>query len=266
MAGPHNKTGIEALNISKNNPLGGRLGMSRTLGSDQGNKVVGGGRRIALGWVSAGENMRSTHPTSLNVQSLPRDLSFHFNAAIGATASPRPPRPPPQVFQAFVPELKVLRQPETRQTITAFHSISYGWGQQIELSATFHSSDDGFPDQFGLEVFKGHQGGYGCESTTIMVYSRHQVVCINGTLQNGGLHLRCGPLYPNSDVHSFPNKQVVDMHVYLDHIFVEVIVNNITAITASVNPSVTADGIGLVGDSARMKGAVTAWRLSSIER
>ena len=249
--------------MSKNNPSGGRLGMTRTLGSNQGNKVLGGGRRIALGWVSAGENMTSKHPTSLNVQSLPRDLSFHFNAAIGASASPRPP--PPQVYQAFVPELKVLRQPETRQTITAFNSISYGWGQQIELSATFRSDDD-FPDQFGLEVFKGQQQQGHDESTTIMVYSRLQVVCINGTLQNGGLHLRCGPLYPNSNVHSFPNKQVVDMHVYLDHIFVEVIVNNITAITASVNPSVTADGIGLVGDSARMKGAVTAWRLSSIER
>ena len=246
---PGNKTGLEALNMSKNNPSGGRLGMTRTLGSDQGNRVTGGGRRVAVGWVSASDNMFSNPPTSLNVQSLPRDLSFHGNQT----------NSPPQLYQAFVPELKTLRKPETQRTITTFNSISYGLGQHIELSATFHS-DDGFPDQFGLEVFKGQH-----ESTSIVVYSKYQVVCINGTLQ-GAVTLRCGPLYPNSDVHSFPNKKVVSMHVYLDHILVEVIVNNITAITASVNPSGMADGIGLMGDNATMRGEVTAWRLAGIER
>ena len=236
LTSPHEKKSIDALNISKNIPFGGRLGMTRTLGSNNGNQVTGGGRRIAIGYISASLNMLAHKPTLFSVQSLPRDLTFSNDS-------------PPLLYQAFVPELKILRN--MKKSISTFDTLLTGLGQHVEIYVTFQSDENNhFSNQFELNVLSNEN-----ESTRIIVYHNHQVVCINGTKQ-GAQNSRCGPL-------PLPYKEIT-MHAYLDGTIIELIVNNVTAITASVNPiNEEVDGIILKkNDNCNMKAEAIIWTLN----
>ena len=76
-----------------------------------------------------------------------------------------------------------------------------------------------------------------------------QLVCVDGTQQGG--RTNCGPLTlgSNGGVH---------LHVIVDHSLVELIANNITAITASVAPSASAAGAARYGG-----GAADGWQLAA---
>ena len=107
-------------------------------------------------------------------------------------------------------------------------------------------------------------------STSILIHVDRSVVCVNGTLQ-GDTELRCGPMSPppssSSSMKQKKNrKRTTLIHVYLDHTILEIIVNNATALTASVNPaSLTSDGVVLdVGGSGSVVGEASVWTLASI--
>ena len=85
-----------------------------------------------------------------------------------------------------------------------------------------------------------------------MAMPSRQLVCVDGTQQGG--RTNCGPLTlgSNGGVH---------LHVIVDHSLVELIANNITAITASVAPSASAAGAALYGGGPG--GAANVWSLAA---
>lgn len=102
----------------------GSLTMARTLGSDP-NQVAVNGRRVLIGWIGGGS------PAS---QSLARDLSLSKRY---------------ELLQAFVPELKTLRVPGSREELESASSnsdasmvIPHAAGSlRVEILATFTWTD-----------------------------------------------------------------------------------------------------------------------------
>ena len=137
-----------------------------------------------------------------------------------------------------------------KKSISTFDTLLTGLGQHVEIYVTFQSDENNhFSNQFELNVLSNEN-----ESTRIIVYHNHQVVCINGTKQ-GAQNSRCGPL-------PLPYNEIT-MHVYLDGTIIELIVNNVTAITASVNPINEEDGIILKkNDNCNMKAEAIIWTLN----
>ena len=278
-SGSHS-TGINALNTSKNNPSGGRLGMTRSLGSTNGNQLTGAGRRIAIGWVSAALHMHTTTPITMNTQSLPRVLVIHVedndaidinidNSEVNADANSTNTAdhvadddgdvinsPVVQLRQSFIPELQVLRQSACVR-LNRSRTFVRDVGKQVEIYALFQGGN-----RLELDVF-AHNRSNG-EKTSIVVDKIRRTVCVNGTLQ-GAHNVRCGPL--ESGVHGDRGSlKTTSMHVYLDQTLLEVIVNNVTAITASINPTdaAMASGVGVVLDDYVTEVNVEVWPLSSI--
>lgn len=221
MSAPPNARGVAALSRHSPNPTGGRLCMTRTLGDfATANQVATKGRRVAIGSVSGmcGFNI-STPCTSM--QSLPRDLSLSLQTTGGKSW--------PILLQAFVPELQILRRNHTARATIAF-------GQQLELVVVFTQTKNA-RTPFGLSVLRGSAS----EETTVLVNPDRGLVCINGTLQ-GNPEPRCAPF--RSGV--VANETV--FHLIVDHSIITLIVNNVSAITASVAPSsAQAGGVALHG-------------------
>ena len=277
--------------------------MTRTLGSDNGNQVVGGGRRIAIGWLSYGVHLGTENVTTLATQSLPRELTLlEDGEGGGGGGGGGSGEERSRLLQQFVPELQILRRNmtmlETTTTTKTGRTSVFGMGQQMEIFATFNHDDDGGGgggsseddgdddgdgdgdkdsdsregrDRFGLRVFYNERTKM---STSILIHADRSVVCVNGTLQ-GDTELRCGPMSPppplssssSSSIKQKKNrKRTTLIHVYLDHTILEIIVNNATALTASVNPaSSTSDGVVLdVGGSGTVVGEASVWTLASI--
>ena len=91
------------------------------------------------------------------------------------------------------------------------------------------------------------------EKTTVGVYPGWQLVCIDGRRQNNP-QPRCAPLRPAAEI---------DLHVILDHSILEVILNNVSAITGSVAPSSErAGGVELFGLSETAAKELDVWTLA----
>ena len=219
---PMHARGVDVLSRKSPRPTGGRLCMTRTLGDFAStNQVAVSGRRVAIGSTSGmcGFNI-STPCTSM--QSLARDLSLQVDSVAH-----------PILMQAFVPELQTLRQNHTVHATAA-------WGQQLELYVVFVApsgamSADAAP--FGISVLRSSDGS---EETTVGVHPRLGLVCINGSLQ-GNPEPRCAPWRGHG-------ANEAAFHLIVDHSILELIVSNVTAITASVAPSsVSAGGVALYG-------------------
>ena len=159
----------------------GSLTMARTLGSDP-NQVAVNGRRVLIGWIGGGS------PAS---QSLARDLSLSKRY---------------ELLQAFVPELKTLRVPGSREELESASSnddalmvIPHAAGSlRVEILATFtwtdvrrfsssssSSSSSFFPYFFGPYFF-------GClgrcavlqKTPTILHFPFHHDLCQQSVLMN----------------------------------------------------------------------------------
>ena len=154
-AGAGTGVGVAALNASKPNPSGGRMGMTRLLGVGQ--------RVVAFGWVSG----------ALNAMSLPRDLTLDETG--GGV----------RLLQAFSGEIRALRRRHWR--LDGVGSSVPSAGQQLEIFARFTSRSS--RGEFGVRVLESDSG----EATDIVVLPGRRVVCINGTRQ-GATASRCGPL------------------------------------------------------------------------
>ena len=196
--------------------------MTRTLGDfASANQVSVSGRRVAIGSTSGmcGFNI-STPCTSM--QSLPRDLSLRLHAVAQ-----------PVLLQAFVPELQTLRQNHSVHAAAAF-------GQQLELYVVFLAPNGAMLAKapFGISVLRGSDG----EETTVGVDPARGLVCINGSLQ-GNPEPRCAPYKQSGEV-----ANETAFHLIVDHSILELIVNNVSAITASVAPrSASAGGVAVYG-------------------
>ena len=244
---PPARQGIDLLNSSHMlTPTGGAFRMARTLGSEDPNQVSHLGRRVALGWISfqSGDGPRGK---AVNGMSLPRDLSLERISERGSRE-----REKVVLLQSFAPELKVLRQNLTtfewrHEDGVARRSGVLARGQVLEIYARFEiserrgnnqdhtKSDSDRNRSFGLVVL-GEPGGRDQveEGTVIRVDPVRRLICVNGTAQ-GNADVRCGPLelQKKRGVH----RNVIMVHAFLDHGIIELIVNNRTALTASVVPS-----------------------------
>ena len=223
--------------------------MVRTLGDfSSPNQLAVPGRRVAIGSVN-GMNGRNYTTPGTAMQSLPRDISLGFvgAAAGGASVTPR-------LLQAFVPELMSLRRNHTSTVKSAF-------GQQLEVWGRFQISAAGgamaVPHPFGIAVLVGGSD----ERTTIGVDPLRKLLCIDGRAQ-GNPQPRCAPWRSSSEQHG-NRREVVTIHAIIDHSILEVIVNNVTAITCSVAPSGPhAGGLALFGLGSEDAVAVDAWTLA----
>lgn len=214
----------------------GSLTMARTLGSDP-NQVAINGRRVLVGWIGGGS------PAS---QSLARDLSLSSTY---------------ELLQAFVPELEVLRMPASFATTdfvgtdeTAKVGIPHADGSmQLEVVATFEWTGANPTAPFGVSVLNGTQ--------TIMIdCTGNDPSAPNGCMvvTHGG-HTRGakGPLMPIG-------KKSARVHAIVDHIILETIVNNRTAMV-TYSPSTMGPGtaVQLVGVPAGVTGTISTWDLKA---
>lgn len=193
------------------------LSMARTLGSEEADQVTKPGRRVLIGWTGPADTAAFNGGSA---QSLPRDLSLD-------------PAQPSRVLQQFVPELQMLR--ETHSSAGA--NIRLGVGLQAEFLASFPKSCGNPGMTCGLSVLGSANG----TATTISLSADQALVVVNGT-QQGNRDPRAGPL-PAAGESGW------NMHVYVDHSIIEVIVNNDTALVVYVNPADTTGNAFVFGDS-----------------
>ena len=206
----------------------GSLTMARTLGSDP-NQVAVNGRRVLIGWIGGGS------PAS---QSLARDLSLS---------------PTYELLQAFVPELQMLRKPASEKVQSFVGSagamlLPHAAGAlQAEVLATFQWTGANPTAPFGVSVLNGTQVvTIDCKGDDPAAPGGCMVVV--GTAR--------GPLMPLGT-------KSASVHVYVDGVIVETIVNNRTAMVTYHSPSSADDtAISLVGVGAGVSGVVSSWALN----
>merc|ERR1712070_321071 len=190
--------------------------MARTLGSEEVDQVTKPGRRVMIGWT--GPSRIPGFEIGWSGQSLPRDLS------LGPDRSLR---------QQFVPELQMLRS----QKVTG---SSVNASLQAEVYASFGQRSSSAVD-FGLTVL-GDGKGQG-NHTVITLSPRTGLVTVDGTAQSNS-DIRAGPLPPQLPSGGW------SVHAIIDHSILEVIVNNITALTVYVAPPADAGYIDLFAPGA----------------
>jgi sucrose-6-phosphate hydrolase SacC (GH32 family) len=268
--------GIDALSHDKQLPTGGAWRMARVLGGRGGDKMMRRGRRVAVAWVDGVATQAGTadpQGRSAALMSLPRDLSLE---PAGASRSDRPA--PLRLLQQFSPELKQLRR--NRTSLGVAGGADEAFGQQVEICATFSASQGirrttqqqtpeepppprnvDFPADsapFGISVLG--RGPQSRERTVVSIDPVHRLVCVDGTAQGNG-SMRCGPYEERAS-----DRGRATMHVYVDHSIIEVIVNNITALTVSVAPSGPgARRVALHGVVPGMDAAADVWELLDAE-
>lgn len=199
------------------------LSMARTLGSEEPNQVTKPGRRLLIGWT--GPSPLDALGGQGSAQSLPRDLSLGDDL---------------QLRQAFAPELQMLRREHTSmRTDNDSSALTIRSTQQSEALATFPPNCAAAGGGCGLRVF-GLPGTTITEGTTIKLNVDKGLVVVDATSQ-GNADVRAGPLPP---VNAAGGWQV---HVYVDHCIVELIVNNVTALVVYAAPGITSAKIDLFG-------------------
>jgi len=213
----------------------GSLTMARTLGSDP-DQVSKNGRRVLLGWIGG-------TPAS---QSLARDLSLSSEY---------------ELLQAFVPELKMLRQPSTLETTSvpasaeassAFVRHSTG-SLQLEVVATFSWTGPNPTAPFGVSVLGGTTNlTIDCTTT-----DRSKSEAPGGCMVHGPQSQ--GPLMPIGT-------KTARLHAIIDHEIIEAIFNNRTAmvnynkaIPSEKSTSVELFGMGIAG----LKAEISTWSLDA---
>ena len=230
------KTGTDALATSLKMVPGtchAPYSMPRVLGDPSGQTVATSGRKIMIGWIGNG---------SFASQSLPRELSL--SPLSGA------------LIQRWVPELRALRV-----------SGAVGGGFQMEIFARMFvsRSAQGLSRRFGVRVLVGPSG----EGTDIGVDMDSRIVFIDG--RNSGscdaIPWQCDPHTPSGHKGLYPagpllgNSSVIEVHCYVDAVYVSCIFNNQTAITAMVAPSARAiDPATTFGSGATVQ--LQTWRLA----
>ena len=216
------------------------LSMARTLGASSADQVSEPGRRVLIGWVGPGDGwVFEGHGSA---QSLPRDLSL---------------APDRSLRQAFVPELQALRLDEMHWSgWDAWQPIAAGL--QAEVFASFPASCSASSARCGVSIL-----GDGFVQTSIVLSSDLGLVVVDATRQ-GNSALRAGPLPAAATDEkglsgSTPAWQV---HIYVDHSIIEVIVSNTTALVVYAQPSKDASRIQLIGAPADASGAeLRVWPL-----
>ena len=228
--------------------------MVRTLGTaNTSNQVSIPGRRVAIGSTNAmNTTTRNISLPGVGMQSLPRDLSLELRDG-GA----------PRLLQAFVPELQVLRRNHSFCDV-AGESFAPAFGLQLEVLATFTVTVAGggalaAKSDLGVAVLACADGSG--EETRIGVDVKRQLLCIDGRKQ-GNPQRRCAPYTASRDA-----PDVVSVHAIVDRSVLEVIVNNISAITASVvASSVRCGGVRTYGVGEDVAARVEAWTLASANK
>ena len=160
-------------------------------------------------------------------QSLPRDLSLAKDRYL---------------LQRFVPELHILRLRHFTST-THVECI----GLQAEIYATFSPDCAAATAACGLLVAKGDT------STAIHIRQATGLVEVDGTKQNN-FAVRAGPIPPANGAGGY------DMHVYVDHSMLEIIVNNATAFVVYIAPPENADTVAFADGTS---GTLDAWALAT---
>jgi sucrose-6-phosphate hydrolase SacC (GH32 family) len=222
-------------------------------------------RRVLFGWMHYGYGHSGGIASTLkaeNTISLPRDLSTATAAqaeAIAAAGSAAAASVP-QLRQSFVPELQALRvgAPATlpRRTVLApgvtMLPAAFG-GNQLEVRANFSistakgvsagSSRSGNKTaavavaQFGLWVLASVIGSG--ERTAIVFDSARGLILVDRRESRDGqsndTDVRAGP-WPLDAATGTGLATELSLHLYVDHSIVELIVNDVTAITVYVHP------------------------------
>merc|ERR1712070_796143 len=125
---------------------------------------------------------------------------------------------------------------------------------QAEVYASFGPRTSSSQD-FGLTVL-GDGKGQG-NHVAITLSPRTGLVSVDGTAQ-GNSDIRAGPLPPASSSGGW------NVHAIIDHCLLELIVNNITALTVYLNPPADAGHIELFsGGSADVEDTFDAWILET---
>ena len=204
------------------------LSMARTLGSETSDQVTKPGRRVLIGWTGPSDFL--VHVVShvdASAQSLPRDLSL---------------APDKSLLQRFVPELQILRrgfQTGKRATVA---------GLQAEVFVTFPSTcvgNDRGGNPCGL-----HLDSYG----KLLLDQTKRLVTLDLMAANNSL-VRAGPLPPPT-IHGG-----IEVHLYIDHQIIELLVNNATSIVAYWSPPAELNSsleLSIAGD-----GSLNVWELAT---
>lgn len=215
--------------------------MARTLGSEAADQVTGAGRRILIGWVGPGDDVDGIYDGRKgSAQSLPRELSL---------------APDRSLSQAFVPELAALRGRGQRAAGAAAEAPIHA-GLQAEVLAFLPEGCAQPCGACGLRVL-----GDGENGTTITLDVAKGLVVVDATSQRNNA-VRGGPLPPVNARGGY------ELHVYVDHAIVELIVNNATALVVYAAPSSAAAGdVALFGlpaaDGVMGAAELQAWPLAS---
>lgn len=221
---PANATGIQLLWGMASRAFS----MARTLGSEEADQVNKPGRRVLIGWIGPPDwQVQVVGQEGLgSMQSLPRELSL---------------APDKSLLQTFVPELQMLR----RQHLVGPSVTVTG------LQAEVHAS---FPSDCAMPKRPGGTCGLLLDNYGELLFDQQrELVTLNLTAANNTV-IRAGPL---PTVHSQMGYVV---HLYIDHLVLELIVNNATAMTAYWSPpAATNNSLRLTARS----GALEVWELAS---
>ena len=210
------------------------LSMARTLGSEEPDQVSQPGRRVLIGWTGPGDAAVFNRVGS--AQSLPRDLSL---------------APDRSLLQAFVPELKALRGSELSASGKAAWFPLFA-GLQAEVHATLPTSCAAAGAECGVSIL-----GDGDKETKVVLSTELGLVLVDATGQ-GNTAIRGGPMPAASASGGW------DVHLYVDHSIIEIIVSNATAFVVYANPTEGAGRVAMIGAPEDPSGArLTAWTLKS---
>lgn len=210
-------------------------------------------RRIMFGWHQNGNSDdRTPHPNSSeNTMTLPRELTLS---------------PEGELLQRYIPELQQLR---LSGPTGHWHGAAVPFpadgaplpapasGNQLEIAATIKFSSTAV-GRFGLRVLSGTSPVL--EYTEIGLDLAHGRAYVDRTLSSGGeqdVDVRAGPWKPRPD-------GLVDVHAYVDHSIVTVIVDNRTTLSVLVHPQSNAStGVALfaVGGGAVEAQTIDIWQL-----
>ena len=204
------------------------LSMARTLGSEESDQVAKPGRRVLIGWTGPADFLVQVEShLKQSTQSLPRDLSL---------------APDRSLRQRFVPELQVLRLAPRKRGRRVTEA-----GLQAEVLATFPKSCAGVGGRAcGLELGSLHG--------RLLVDPALELVTLDLTGSNNSA-VRAGPAPPVAGGGGY------EVHMYIDHAVIELIVNNATALVAYWCPPARLNeslALTVVGD-----GEIEAWELAS---
>ena len=210
--------------------------MARTLGSEEQDQVTKPGRRVLIGWAGPADPLVALETQrGGNAQSLPRDLSLAKDKSLR---------------QRFVPELQMLRQKHSPR-----NSASVQVGLQAEVFATLPPGCGGPSSEGQLEA---QACGFRLGSFGELSMDQPRGLVVLNLSAGNNSRVRAGPIPPASAAG-------YEVHMYIDHSILELIINNITAFVAYWSPpaeTTTSLEVALVGQAAG-HGAIEGWVLAT---